>query len=160
MKHLRLLTASSSSASHGVCHRRPRRPPRGLGRDRPPGANASAEGHTVTTPGALRLHRSGERPGSRRREGGLRHSPYSLTRKVSGAVWGNLGFLPVGVAAGAAIGAETTKNNGKWFSELEGGMSGGLMGGLVAPAAAIAVDYATGGPTSSTPRRSSSASNR
>ena len=146
MKHLRLLTAllvlgfatGCATVVHGV-HQEV------WVETDPPGANASAEGQTVTTPGALRLHRSAKDLEVVVEKEGYVTRRIPLTRKVSGAVWGNLGFLPVGVAAGAAIGAETTKNNGKWFSELEGGMSGGLIGGLVAPAAAIAVDYATGG---------------
>jgi hypothetical protein len=146
MKHLRLLTAllvlGFATGCATVVH--------GVHQDvwvetEPPGATASADGQTITTPGALRLHRSANDLEVVVEKEGYVTRRVPLTRRTSGAVWGNLGFIPFGVAAGAAIGSTSTKDSTKWFSEIEGGTYGGLIGGLVAPAAAIAVDYATGG---------------
>jgi hypothetical protein len=146
VKHLRLLpafllfglTTGCATVVHGV-HQEIR-----VETD-PPGATASAEGQTITTPGALRLHRSAKDLEVVVEKEGYVTRRVALSRKTSGAVWGNLGFIPFGAAAGAAIGSTTTKDSSKWFSELEGGTYGVFVGGLVAPAAAIAVDYATGG---------------
>ena len=106
----------------------------------PPGATASVEGQTITTPGVLRLRRKEKALEVLIEKEGYVSRRVPLARKTSGAVWGNFGFIPVGAASGAAIGDSTT-NDWDFFERMA---NGGLVGGLVLPGVAFAVDYANG----------------
>jgi hypothetical protein len=106
----------------------------------PPGATASAEGQKVATPGVLKLHRKHKDLEVLVEKEGYVSRRVTLTRKDSGLIWANMGFLPVGVAAGASIGASTASG---WNVFVHMG-TGGVMGGVTLPLATIGIDHATG----------------
>jgi hypothetical protein len=107
----------------------------------PAGATASADGQTVTTPGVLNLHRKHKELEVLVEKEGYVSRRVTLTRKDSGLIWANMGFLPVGVAAGASIGGSSAGSLGTFFEHMG---TGGVVGGVSLPLAAIAVDHATG----------------
>ena len=106
----------------------------------PPGATASVEGQTITTPGVLELRRREKAQEVLIEKYGYVSRRVALSRKTSGLVWANFAFIPVGAAAGAAVGGSTTND----WDFFEKAANGGLAGGLILPAAAFGIDFATG----------------
>lgn len=108
----------------------------------PPGATASVNGQTITTPGVLKLRRKEKTLEVLVEKEGYASRRVTLTRKESGLIWANMGFLPVGFYAGASIGASTSTNSfGTAFEHMG---TGGVVGGVTLPLAAIGLDHATG----------------
>jgi len=110
----------------------------------PPGSTASAEGQTITTPGVLKLHRKEKTLEVLVEKEGYVSRHVTLTRKDSGLIWANMGFLPVGGAVGSSLG--TTPSDEPGFIEKMFGprIAGAALGALVLPLAAIGIDHATG----------------
>jgi hypothetical protein len=106
----------------------------------PPRATASAKGQTITTPGVLKLHRKETNLEVVIEKEGYVPRRVKLTRKASGANWANTLFLPVGVVAGAGIGASISRDP----DAFENALTGAVAGGLLLPAAVTSIDLATG----------------
>lgn len=106
----------------------------------PPGATATAGDQTITTPGTLKLERKEKNLEVLVQKKGYVSRRVKLTRKDSGLFWANMGFIPVGYAAGVSL-ASTTTNS---WSVFENMWWGGVAGSVVLPAATMGVDLATG----------------
>lgn len=106
----------------------------------PPGATASVNGQTITTPGVLNLRRREKTLEVLVEKEGYVSRRVTLTRKDSGLIWANMGFLPIGIAAGASIGA----SNASGWNVFDRMGTGGIVGGVTLPLAAIGLDHATG----------------
>ncbi len=106
----------------------------------PQGAMASAGGRTITTPGVLKLPRKEKNLEVLVEKEGYVPRRVALKRKDSGLFWANMGFIPAGVAAGAAVGSTTTNT----WAVFENSAWGSIAGGVILPAATMGVDLATG----------------
>ena len=105
----------------------------------PPGAIASVGDQRITTPGTLRLPRNAKITEVRIEKDGYAPKTSILERRADGLVWLNAVSVPVGFAAGAAVGS---RSGSGWFGAS---YEGGALGVVVAPLASFATDHGTGG---------------
>lgn len=110
----------------------------------PPGATASWNGQAVETPGSLVVRRTDEDVLLRFEKAGYLPCIVRLERHKNGAFWANLAWIPAGIAAGAAIGANSTSRN-DGFQAFQNAGTGAVVGTAVVMLGAMGVDVATGG---------------
>ena len=106
----------------------------------PPGAVATAEGQSVTTPGVLDLRRKTKDAAIRIEKEGYRPAVVRLKRSLSGAVWWNLVLIPAGAAAGWEATPETSGLD-NMFAEAENG----ALAALIVPLIFFGADFSGGG---------------
>jgi hypothetical protein len=110
----------------------------------PPGATASAEDQTITTPGVLKLHRKATGLEVVVEKEGYVTRRVALTRKDSGLDWTNIVFAPIGFAAGAATFGATTDESSVVESLVGPKLTWGAVGAVFMTVAAFGTDRATG----------------
>ncbi len=109
----------------------------------PPGATASWDGQSVTTPGTLVVPRKAKNLVIRFEREGHRSCVVALERDTDHAVWANLAFIPVGMLVGGAIGYSGASKNGV-FAGWGEAILGGVLGGVLVPSLPIAIDLGNG----------------
>ena len=107
----------------------------------PEGATAEALGQKVRTPGVLVLPRKAASIEIRIEKEGYAARVVRLTRASSGAVWWNLGAIPVGAIGGAYIGVGGSSGD---LSDLGRGTVGFGVGAAALPAVGFGIDYGNG----------------
>lgn len=111
----------------------------------PPGATASAEGQTITTPGVLKLHRKATGLEVVVEKEGYVTRRVALVRKDAGSDWKNIVFAPVGFAVGAVTFGALPPDDSSVVETLVGPkLTWGAVGALFMTAVAFGTDRATG----------------
>lgn len=106
----------------------------------PPGATVTVAGERHTTPADVVLRRKSEALEVVIEKDGYVTKRIPLARKVAGSTWVNVLGIPVGAAAGAAIGANSSSTG----TEFENGAAGMVVGALALTSLSFSVDGVTG----------------
>jgi len=106
----------------------------------PPGAQAMAEGQSVTTPGVLNIQRKLKDTAIRVEKDGYRPEVVRLNRSLSGALWWNLALIPAGAAAGWAT---TPEESG--LENMFESAGNGALAALILPLIFFGGDVVVGG---------------
>ncbi len=111
----------------------------------PPGATASADGQTITTPGVLKLHRKATGLEVVVEKEGYVTRRVALVRKDAGSDWKNIVFAPVGFAVGAVTFGALPPDESSVAEALVGPkLTWGAIGAVFTTVAAFGTDRATG----------------